>query len=123
MVWLPVFGIFNEHTDVDACGCTLHWKLTLGEISPAAPGTRTRVIIAPGFFSRTLYQLSCPGPILAAFDPRLAPLRKLCRQLTFYMLMEVNYQNLRLNVKTDVSNNNFSDEWYNTQVDSSGERT
>ena len=22
MVWLPVFGIFNVHTDVDACDCT-----------------------------------------------------------------------------------------------------
>ena len=23
MVWLPVLGIFNVHTDVDACDCTL----------------------------------------------------------------------------------------------------
>ena len=22
MVWLPVFGIFNVHTDLDACDCT-----------------------------------------------------------------------------------------------------
>jgi len=73
MVRLPVFGIVNEHTHVDACGCTLHWKLTRGEISLAAAGTRTRVSIAPGFFTRTLYQLSCPGSILAVFDPRLVP--------------------------------------------------
>ena len=40
MVWLPVFGIFNVHTDVDVCDCTralyghrksLRWKLTLGK--------------------------------------------------------------------------------------------
>ena len=38
--------------------------LTLGEKSLAVPGTRTRVNITPGFFSQTLYQLSCssPGP-------------------------------------------------------------
>ena len=28
---------------------SLYWKLTLGEKSLAAPGTRTRVSIAPGF--------------------------------------------------------------------------
>ena len=49
---------FNVCTDVDACDCTrglyghrksLHWKLTLEAKSLAAPGTRTRVSIAPGF--------------------------------------------------------------------------
>ena len=49
-VWLPVFGIFSMHTDVDACNCTqglyghrktLYWKLTLGEKSLAASGTET----------------------------------------------------------------------------------
>ena len=43
MLWLPVFGIFNVLTDVDACDCTrglyrhcksLHWKLALGEKNP-----------------------------------------------------------------------------------------
>ena len=44
------YGIFNVHTDVNACDCTLgctdkclHWKLTLGEKSLAAPGNRTSV--------------------------------------------------------------------------------
>ena len=46
------------HTDVDAYDCTrglyghrksLHWKLTLGEKSLAAAGTRTRISVAPGF--------------------------------------------------------------------------
>ena len=58
MVWLPTFGIFNMHIDVDACNftqrlykhgkrvCTESW---LGEKSLATPGTRTRVSIAPGF--------------------------------------------------------------------------
>ena len=90
MVWLPVFGIFNVRTAVDARDCTqgaargpdavresaleanskhwfttsflqpegkvpesdarsVHWMLTLGEKSLAAPGTRTRVSIVPGF--------------------------------------------------------------------------
>ena len=58
MVWLSVLGTFNVRTDTDASNCTrglyghrksLHWKLTLGEKSLAAPGTRTRVSIAPGF--------------------------------------------------------------------------
>ena len=54
MAWLPAFGIFNVHTDVDASDCTRglyghtsespHWKLTRGEKFRAAPGTRTRVI-------------------------------------------------------------------------------
>ena len=43
VAWLPVFGIFNLHADVDACDCTirvlqtpeesLHGKLTLREKS------------------------------------------------------------------------------------------
>ena len=37
---------------------SLHWKLTLGEKSVATPGTRTRVGIAPGPSSPTLYQLN-----------------------------------------------------------------
>ena len=47
----------NVHTDADAVDCTgglcghperVHWKLTLGEKSLAAPGTSTRVSIEPG---------------------------------------------------------------------------
>ena len=59
VVWLPVFGIFSERTDVDACDCSqgqygLHtirvqWNLTLGEKSLAALGTWAWVSIAPGF--------------------------------------------------------------------------
>ena len=65
--WLPVSGIFNVCTDVDACDCTqvlyghcksLHWKLTLGEKSLAAPGTQTGISIVLGFLSQMLYQLS-----------------------------------------------------------------
>ena len=57
VVWLPVFGIFNVHTDVDVCDCTqalyghrksLHWKLTLGKKYLAAPGTQTPISAAPG---------------------------------------------------------------------------
>ena len=57
MVWLPVFGICNVRSDVDARDCTRglcghgknpHWKLTLGEKSLAASGTRTCVSIVPG---------------------------------------------------------------------------
>ena len=42
-VWLPMLGILNVRTDVNACDCTrglyghrksLHWKLTLGEKNP-----------------------------------------------------------------------------------------
>ena len=49
---------FNMHTDADACNCTqglygycksLHWKLTLGKKSLAAPGTQIHDSIAPGF--------------------------------------------------------------------------
>ena len=70
MVWLPVFGIFNVRVDVDSCNCTaqrllesLHWKLTLGEKSLAALGSRTRVSTAPGFSVGTLYQLNYPRPL------------------------------------------------------------
>ena len=57
MISLPVFGMFKVRTDADACDCTrglyghrtrVHWKLTLGEKSIAAPGTRTHVGIVPG---------------------------------------------------------------------------
>ena len=58
MVWLSVFGIFNVRTDVDACDCTRGCTDTVsesalevdsgGKNSLAAPGTRTRVSIAPG---------------------------------------------------------------------------
>ena len=67
---LPVFGIFNVCTGVDACDCTwrlyrhhksLLWNLTLGEKSLAASGTRTCISIAP-VFSWRLYQLSYPRP-------------------------------------------------------------
>ena len=56
MVWLPVFATFNMCTYVDVWNYTreqsLHWKLTLGEKSLAAPGTRTRISIAPGVSAR-----------------------------------------------------------------------
>ena len=48
---VPVLGICILRADVDACDCTqksLHWKLAPGEKSLAAPGTRTRINIAPG---------------------------------------------------------------------------
>ena len=54
MVWLPIFGIFNVCSDVDACDCTrgLYGHLSVdslevdsGRKSLAARGTRTRVII------------------------------------------------------------------------------
>jgi len=41
---------------------SLHWKLTLGEKSLAAPGTRTRVSIVPGLLVRSLYPLSYLRP-------------------------------------------------------------
>ena len=55
MVWLPVFVIFNVHADVEACmplhaGAVqtpqkcLHWKLTLGENSPATQVTQTQLL-------------------------------------------------------------------------------
>ena len=59
VVMPPKFAVFNVCTDVDACDstqglyghrkrvCTESW--TLIEKSLAAPGTRTRVSIAPGF--------------------------------------------------------------------------
>ena len=42
---------------------SLQWKLTLGEKSLAALWTWTRISIASGFFSQTLYQLSYPTPV------------------------------------------------------------
>ena len=51
IVWLPVFAIFNVRTDVDACHCTqgLYGHCTGRKKSLAAPGSRTRVSITPGF--------------------------------------------------------------------------
>ena len=58
MVWLPVFGICNVRIYVGACDFSrglyrhcksLHWKLTLGEKSLAALGTRSDISIVPGF--------------------------------------------------------------------------
>ena len=58
LVSLPVFGTFKVRTDTDACDFilglygqrkSLHWKLTLGEKSLTASGTRTRVSIMAGF--------------------------------------------------------------------------
>ena len=53
------FGFFNVRADVEACDVdtgavrtppdSKHWKLTLGEKSLAAPGTRTCMSIAGGF--------------------------------------------------------------------------
>ena len=135
MVWLPVLGICNVRTDVDACDCSrglydcsrglydctrglydcsrglydctwglydctrglydctrglydctrglhdctrglhdctrglyghpkesLHWNLTQGEKSLAAPGTRTRVSIAPGFSVGRFINGAVPAP-------------------------------------------------------------
>ena len=55
-VWLPMLGILNVYTDVNACDCTrglyghrksLHWKLTLGEKSLAPSGNRTSLSGVP----------------------------------------------------------------------------
>ena len=61
MVWLPVLGIFNVRTDVDACDCT---RVLYGPVRVclASPGARTGVSITPWPFSRMLYPLSCHGP-------------------------------------------------------------
>ena len=54
-IWLPMFGIFNVRTDVDACDYTQgrykhhQKKLTLGKKLLAAPGTPTSISTAPGF--------------------------------------------------------------------------
>ena len=70
--WLPVFRIFNLCTDVDACNCTqvlyghcksLHWKLTLGEKSLAAPGIQTHISIVLGFSARRCTSWAIPWPI------------------------------------------------------------
>ena len=53
VVWLPKCWCMRWHTGaVRTPSESLHWKLTLGERSLAAPGTRTRVSIAPGFSVR-----------------------------------------------------------------------
>ena len=55
LIWLPMFGIFNVHTDVDACdymqGRYKHRqkKLTLWKNLLAALGTPTSISTAPGF--------------------------------------------------------------------------
>ena len=55
-IWLPLFWIYNVRRDVNASDCTgrlyghrksLHWKLTQGEKSLAAPGNRTCVSGVP----------------------------------------------------------------------------
>ena len=70
MVRLPVLGIFNVRTDVDACDCTRrlyrHCKRVctgswLREKSLATPGTRqhyTWPVLQWQYYSWTLYQLS-----------------------------------------------------------------
>ena len=48
-------GISNVRTATDTVyRKSVYWTLTLGEKSLAAPGTRTRVSIAPGFQSDAL---------------------------------------------------------------------
>ena len=53
MLWLPILGEFNVHTDVNACDCTqglykLHWKLTLGEKFLAPVKFTAASIYSPG---------------------------------------------------------------------------
>ena len=68
MVWLPTFGIFNVHTDVDACSFTqrlykhgkrVHWKLT-GRKIPCRSGDSNPCQYCASLFSQMLYQLSYP---------------------------------------------------------------
>ena len=101
---MPVFGIFNVRTDVDAYAhATAHGRglyehrkrvcteSSLGETkSLAAPGNRTRVNIAPGFSAR--YQLSYSRLLgiiiiidrfyIALFS---APEQTHCPRMCFYM--------------------------------------
>ena len=58
MIWLPVWGIFNVHSCVDACGCTQEWyechervsaESWLWEKTLATQQKQTQVSIAPGF--------------------------------------------------------------------------
>ena len=61
MVQLHVTGIFNARTDVDACDCTRG----LSEKSLAAPGTRTRVSIAPDYpVGRSIHFFPLSQPLL-----------------------------------------------------------
>ena len=68
MVWLPIFGIVNMHTEADTCDSTkgmygncksLHWKLTLGEKLLAAPG------LEPASVLRLDFQSEAPPPELS----------------------------------------------------------
>ena len=72
MVWLPLFGIFNVRTDVEACDCTrglyghreesLHWKVT-GRKIPCRIGDWNQRQYCAWLFSWTLYQLSYSRPL------------------------------------------------------------
>ena len=59
--WLPVFGIFNMHTDADACDCTpgLHEHQKESALKVAELGSQICISIkSVCFFSPTLYQVS-----------------------------------------------------------------
>ena len=70
------YRIFNARTDVNACDCTqgmyghhkesLHWKLTLGEKSFAAPGNRTCV---SGVLVRISTNWTTSPPLLCHVQP------------------------------------------------------
>ena len=71
VVWLPVFGIFNVHTDVDACDCTRglygHRERVCTESwpwekNPLPHDSNPRQYCGAWCFSRTLYQLNYPCP-------------------------------------------------------------
>ena len=71
MVWLPVFGSFNEHTDINSCDFTqgLHGhrqrvctKADSGRKIPCHTGTPTSISIAPQLSNQTIYQLSYSHP-------------------------------------------------------------
>ena len=71
MVWLPVFGIFNVHTDVDACDCTRelygHRKRVctgsyLWEKNPLPHRGLEPASVSCWLFSRTFYPLSYSRP-------------------------------------------------------------
>ena len=69
MVWLPVFGIFDMHTDVDVCNCTQglyghHSESALevdsGRKIPCCIEDLSPCEYCAWLFSRTLYQLNYP---------------------------------------------------------------
>ena len=53
MVWLPMFGIFNVCTDVDACDCTD----TIRECALEAD-SRRKTLASPGIWTRTSIALA-----------------------------------------------------------------